>query len=98
MRRAARSDESRGDVVEALRAVGCWVFDVKQPFDLLVAFRGAWHVLEVKRPLGPRGGDLSRLTPAQRRWLEQIGPRARVHIVRTGDDALRAVGAIREAS
>lgn len=91
MRRAAKTDASQAVIVDALRAAGAWVRYLREPFDLLVGYRGRWFVMECKLPLGPKGGDRSRLTPAQERDLEEIGTRARVWIVRTPEDALEAL-------
>ena len=86
MRRAAKVDRNHVEIVEALRAVGCYVVSLASlgggvP-DLLVFKRssGLLRLLEVKAPKG-------KLTPAQ----EEVFPRLPVWVVRSRDEALRAM-------
>lgn len=85
---AARRDENEAEIVQALTRVGAVVFRIDSPGDLLVRFRGAWTVLEIKR----RGG---KLTPAQIESRIRTGqdPRA-IPVVETVDAALVAIGAL----
>ncbi len=70
MRRAARIDDNQPQIVRALRSLGASV----QPLsavgqgcpDLLVGYRGATLVLEVKNKDGPPSQRA--LTPHQERW------------------------------
>ena len=101
MRRAARIDSNHGEIVAALRAIGAEVTSLAAVGagvpDLLASYRGDWHVIEVKSPAGPRGGDSAagqRLRETQRAWISR--QRARVHVVRSVDDALEAVGVVRK--
>lgn len=99
MRCAAKRDDNEADIVSALETVGASVQRLNDPGcpDLLVAFRGALMLLEVKQPKRKDGRGQTRstgteLTPAQQRWwLAWKGPPP--EIVRTMDEALRAVGA-----
>lgn len=84
-RRAAKRDENEEAIVRALTSAGCRTWRLSRPFDLLVHRSGVWHVLEVKRASG-------RLTAAQERDIAGGLP---VHVVRTAEEALRAVGAVR---
>lgn len=84
-RRAAKRDEVEPAIVAALEKAGVRVWRLSRPFDLLAHRAGVWHVLEVK-------GDKGKLTEAQQRDLAGNLP---VHVVRTPDEALRAVGAVR---
>jgi len=90
MRRAARSDTNRGEIVSALRAIGCKVYDSKQPLDLLVAFRGKsgsyrTFLVEVKTADGA-------FTRAQKDFMETWP--GEFHVVRTPEEAVKAaVGA-----
>jgi len=89
MRRAARVDRTQTEIVDALRKVGAFVFDCTRlgggfP-DLFVAFRGEAFLLECKAPGG-------RLTRPEERFA--LSCPLKVHVVRTPDDALRAIGAI----
>ena len=91
MRRAARRDQNEPEIIDALRAVGAFVWPLDQPVDLLVGHRGQWHLLEVKRP------KMGRLTEGQRELVRlatggEIPP---VHIVKTAREALEAIGAER---
>lgn len=98
MRRAARVDASQREIVETLRRVGAFVVSLAAVGggvpDVLCGFRGRWHVMEVKRPAGPRGGasaDGQRLRETQRRFIALAG--APVHVVRTPAEAMEAIGA-----
>jgi len=98
MRHGARRDGNEAGIVKALRAAGALVYqlDARNLPDLLVGHRRTWHVLEVKQPHGPRGGDSHRkLTPGQATFFllsEQM--ELPVSVVRTPEEALRAIGAI----
>lgn len=108
---ARMRDANEKPIVLALRAVGAHVtqLDGKGVPDLLVGFRGATHLLEVKLPLGKHGGRTSggasrpgnggdgTLTEAQVAWhAGWCG--GRVAIVRTPDEALAAIGALDAAA
>lgn len=73
--------------MEALRDHGCTVTSLaavgRGVPDLLVGHLRTNHLLEVK-------GAKGRLTPDQERWVGAW--RGAVHVVRTVEDALRAVG------
>lgn len=101
MRRAARIDATHRSIVDGLRAIGASVTSLAAlgggVADILTSHRGVWHVLEIKSPAGPRGGDSSkgqRLRESQREWIAR--QRAPVHVVRSLDDALEALGAARK--
>lgn len=96
MRHAARIDENKRAIVSALRSVGCSVYDLKMPVDLLVGKHGLTMLVEVKRPPGPKGGTSGCLhTPAQAAFMATWngGPVATVDSV---DSALRAVAVLKE--
>jgi Holliday junction resolvase len=89
MRRAAKVDASQEQIVSALRASGATVQSLA-PIgqgcpDLLVAFRRAMYLFEVKTGKA-EPNDL------QKRW--HIAWNADVHVVRSPDEALRVIGAI----
>lgn len=99
--RAKRRDANEGPIVDNLRAVGATVtrLDGDGVPDLLVGFRGRTLLLEVKLPLGARGGvhhhgkpgSDGDMTPAQVRWWrEWLGESAVV--VRSPAEALAAIG------
>ena len=100
MKYAKQRDANESPIVDALRAVGAVVQrlgDAGVP-DLLVGFRGANYLLEVKLPLGPQGGvhhhgkagSRGDLTPAQVKWWAVWCGQARV--VRDVGEALAAIG------
>ena len=66
MRKHGRTDLVHGDIVVALRQIGCSVQSLAAVGDgcpdLLIGYRGRNMLLEVKQPKG-------QLTPAQEIWL-----------------------------
>lgn len=88
---AAKVDRNQSEIVDALRAGGCDVRIIEQPVDLLVARAGINFLLEVKVPKskGERGG---KLTPEQEVFFKEW--RGQKAIVRTPEEALRAVGLV----
>ena len=82
---ARKIDANQPEIVEALRGVGCQVQSLaplgKGAPDLLVRRGTLWRLIEVKSKAGS-------LTPDQRKW-HALWP---VHICRTPEEALRAVG------
>lgn len=94
-------DREQPEIVAALEAIGAVVTVLSTAGvpglpDLLVSHRGRWHLLEVKSPLGPRGGGDrgAKLRQTQVEWISR--QRAAVSVVRSVDDALEAVGAVRK--
>lgn len=89
-RRAARRDSNEDPIVRALHDAGALVQKLSAPGvpDLLVLFRGVLYLLETKTTHGT-------LTPVQVKWHEQWCE-APIFIVRTVEDALRAIGALKE--
>lgn len=94
MRRAAKVDSNQQSIVAALRAIGATVQSIapvgKGCPDLLVGFRGTNHLLEVKD--GGKSPSKQTLTPDEARWHQEW--RGAVVVVRSADEALKAVGAI----
>lgn len=86
-RTAAKRDGNEREIIDALKAVGASVqpLSAKGCPDLLVGYRGENILMEVKLPKG-------KLTDDEQVWHD--GWRGQVAIVRTVDDALRAIGAI----
>lgn len=62
MRWAARSDETRPEIVAGLKAAGWQIYDARKPWDLLVSKEGRSRWVECKSPGG-------RLTTAQTAFL-----------------------------
>ena len=87
--RHAKVDTNHADIVEALRAVGCFAQSLA-PLghgvpDVLVwsPWTQRWVLLEIKS----RGGAL---TPLEKAWISQAG--GPVSVVRSESEALAAVG------
>lgn len=95
MRRAARVDENQAEIIKALKAVGCGVVDLSGVGggvpDLLVegpVYPHAMTLLEIKNPAKPKADQ--KLTEAQVKF--HAGWRGALHVVKTVDEALAAVG------
>ena len=92
--RAARVDENQRAVVAALRAAGATVEHLHRVGggcpDLLVGFRGANFLLEVKD--GAKPPSAQKLTPFQEDW--HASWRGSAHIVNSPEAALAAIGVI----
>ena len=88
--RAARTDKNQTEIVQALRQVGASVQSLAKVGDgcpdLLVAYRDRHYVMEVKTAKG-------KVRPQQISWCDEwVGT---VHLVRSVDEALKAIGASR---
>lgn len=97
---AKKRDANEPAIVKALQAVGATVVKLNGPGqpDLLVGWRGSTYLLEVKLPLGPRGGSTDRvLTECQEQWWAKWKGMPAV-VVRNPDDALRAISATEDCS
>lgn len=102
-RHAARRDKNEDEIVTALEAAGASVTRLGQPVDLLVGYAGRTTLLEVKKPLGPRGGSQSAratsrggdgtYTRAQLEWRAAWKGEPAI-TVRTPAEALAAIGAV----
>ncbi len=96
MRRAAKKDDNHASVVQALRQVGAFVQDLggvgQGCPDLLVGFRGAWHLLEVKD--GSKVPSARRLTPAEVEFVVGLRNRAPVHVVESPEQAVGVVSRV----
>lgn len=84
MRRAAQVDKNQAAIVDALKKIGVSVEYIKKPVDLLVCHRGETSLMEVKNPEG-----FDRLTKDQVEFIARWP--GKLHIVRTVDEAIRAV-------
>ena len=88
-----RTDANQGEIVKALRAVGCSVTSTSGAGnglpDLLVGFRGETVLMEVKD--GAKVPSAKRLTDAEQHFVDHWRGRP-VVIVESVDDALRAIG------
>ena len=48
MRRAARTDDNKREIVEFFKARGCYVIDIKIPVDICIGYRGKTVFIEIK--------------------------------------------------
>lgn len=88
MRHAARSDDCQPEIVKALRAIGCCVYVLKLPLDLLVSYRRP-GVKETRTLLIEVKDADGRLNDNQRAFMDSwIGE---VHTVRSPREAVAAV-------
>lgn len=93
MRRAARTDANKAAIVAALKEIGCSVYDLKQPVDLLVwsPWKDANILVEIKD--GAKSPSRREHTPAQVRFIMSWpGPVETVH------SPAQAVAAMRPAN
>jgi hypothetical protein len=91
-----RVDDNHSSIVDGLRRVGAEAQSLasigKGCVDVLVAYRGAWYVAEIKD--GSKPPSKRALTDDEKRWHERFSQKAPVHIWTSLDDALRTIGAI----
>ncbi len=80
-----RLDANHLEIVRALEAVGATV-EPKGPLDLLVGFRGANYLIEVKTAKG-------KLRASQERFMADW--RGQAVVVRSAQEALQTIGASR---
>ena len=95
MSRARRVDNNHAEIASALRKVGAHVIDVHGlpgALDLLVAFRGALTLLEVKAHIkNPR----LHLTDAESATIDSLARcDVQAPVVTTVEQALRAIGCV----
>lgn len=81
-RSTGTADANQKLIVESLEKIGCKVWDMEKPVDLLVEFRGLFIAIEVKTEKGT-------LTPAQEKFFRKTkGP---AFIVRDHVEAITVV-------
>ncbi len=102
MRYAKRRDENERAIISVLQSAGCAVQQLSDSGvpDLLVSYRDVLYLMEVKLPLGARGGTQRHrassggegdLTAAQVKWWKAWTGATPV-VVRNPDEALAAIG------
>jgi len=95
MRRAANLDGNHVAIVDALRAVGATVTSTASLgggfVDLVVGYRGANYLLEVKD--GSLPPSRRKLTPREQAFHD--GWRGQTAVVETVEQAVKAIGAIK---
>lgn len=80
-RHNAKRDANEGQIIAALEAMGCQVYRMDRPVDLLILHRGVLHLVEVKTKRGT-------LTKDQKLFAEWWP----IHILRSVDDAITLFG------
>lgn len=89
-RHANQRDGNEKPIVKALQMLGASVYRLDKPCDLLVGYRGRNYLIEVKLPLGPRGGSAhSQLNDIQKDF-EQTW-RGQFDVVRSPEDAIELI-------
>ena len=82
-------DANQNSIVEALRKAGAHVYILGFPYDLLIRYRQAWHLIEVKQNNGT-------FTAAQQKDMAELEAmehgQCPVVVARTVEDALWAIG------
>lgn len=84
MRTAAKVDANQAAIVKALRAIGCTVYVIGEPVDLLVGLRGRTVAIECKNQKRKW-----KLTPQQEEFFRDFTGEA--YIVEDEGQALRAM-------
>jgi hypothetical protein len=84
MRRAAKGDDNRHELVEAMKRIGARVYPIGKPLDYLVTFRKRTLLVEIKNPLGR-----NRLTKEQEEFIASWD--GEIHVCSTIDEAVNAV-------
>jgi hypothetical protein len=93
MRRAARRDQNESEIIDALRSAGATVYQLNEPFDLLVGFRHQNFLLEIKNPnntYGKKGFNKN-----QQQFKENWNG-GTLCLVDSVEAALRAINVIKE--
>lgn len=88
-RYAEKIDANQKAIVDALKRIGCDVYSIGQPVDLVVGYRARNFLMEVKNPNGK-----NELTDAQKEFIATW--RGQVRVVRSADEAIRLVTGVYE--
>ncbi len=79
-----RTDANQKAIIKALEDIGCTVYPMARPVDLLVGYQAKNLLLEVKNKDG-----LDTLTDFQRKWIPSW--KGQVRIVHGADEAIEVV-------
>jgi len=85
-----RRDENEKEIITALESIGCTVYPMDQPCDLLVGRGGKNILIEIKNPSKPKGDR--KKTDAQREFFASW--KGQVRIVETVDEAIALITAM----
>jgi len=91
-RHANTRDGNEKNIVDALRQIGATIIRLDQPCDLLVGYRGRNYLIEVKLPLGPRGGTSHSQLNDDQKNFEQTW-HGQFDVVRSPEDAVELLTA-----
>ncbi len=92
---ASRIDDNQSEIVEALRAIGCFVQSLaaigKGCPDILVgvAHNRIWYVFEIKD--GAKPPSARKLTPDEQTWHARAKLFAPVYVVESAEQAIKIV-------
>lgn len=89
MRRAAKVDANQQAIVDRLRECSVSVEIIGKPVDLLVCCRGETSLMECKSERPTSEGGSNGLTKDQVEFIARWP--GKIHVVRTPDEAVRAV-------
>jgi hypothetical protein len=93
MRLRARVDSNQKDITRELRKIGAFVFPMSQlgkgAPDLLIAFRGKWHCVELKD--GAKAPSRRKLTQDEKDWHAEVAGRAPIYVCKDLSEALQAI-------
>jgi hypothetical protein len=88
---AKKRDTAEPGIIDALEGIGALVYQMDRPADLLVKHREIWHVLEVKTG---RGKSLAIIKDKRQKQQQDFLMLTKTPVVRTPEEALRAIGAM----
>ena len=91
-RHANTRDGNEKNIVDVLRQIGATVIRLDQPCDLLVGYRGKNYLIEVKLPVGPRGGTSHSQLNDDQKDFEQTW-HGQFDVVRSPEDAVELLTA-----
>ena len=79
-----RTDANQAEIIKALEKIGCKVYKMGRPVDILVGFRSLNFCFEIKNKDG-----LNRLTKFQKEWIPTWP--GQVRIVHSAEEAIECV-------
>jgi len=79
-----KRDDNESDIIKALEAIGCSVFKLDTPCDLLCGYRRRTYLLEVKNPQGNR-----KKTKTQEKFFAEWN--GQIDIVESAEQAIKIV-------
>ncbi len=86
-RYANKRDANEAEIVKALESIGCIVYRLDKPVDLLVGYRTFNYLIEIKD--GNKPPSRTKKTEAQKLFFENW--KGQVRICRTAEEAIKLV-------